>query len=390
MTNELDHATDLKKLFLLDPEIIFLNHGSFGACPKPVFEVYQEWQRKLERQPVEFLGRKVYEYDQQARQILADYLRAERDDLVFVLNATHGVNIVARSLNLMPGDEILTTDHEYGACNYTWEYICHLTGARYIHQPVEVPVESEEQIVDQLWRGVTSKTKVLFISHITSPTALRMPVEIICARAREQGIITLVDGAHAAGQIDLDLSAIGADFYTGNCHKWMLSPKGAAFLHTRKEMQSIIQPLVVSWGYSPTAQETHGSRYVDLLAWTGTRDPASALAVPAAISFMRSYQWDSVRHSCNLLLQEAIQEIHSKFNTTPIAAPGTNFFTQMGTASLPESTNLAYLKETLYEQYKIEIPCVEWNKKKMVRISVQGYNTKQDLDLLIQALDDLL
>jgi isopenicillin-N epimerase len=251
-------------------------------------------------------------------------------------------------------------------------------------------VESDGQIVDQLWSGVTPKTKVIFISHITSPTALTMPVEIICARAREQGIVTLVDGAHAAGQLDLDLPSIGADFYTGNCHKWMLSPKGAAFLYTRKEMQSIIQPLVVSWGYSPTAQNSHGSRYVDLLAWTGTRDPAAALAVPAAISFMKTYHWDSVRHSCNVLLHEAIQEIHNKFQTEPIAVPGTNFFAQMGTASLPESTNLTYLKENLYERYKIEIPCVEWNQKKMVRISVQGYNTKQDLDHLIQALDDLL
>lgn len=215
----------LKKYFLLDPEIHFLNHGSFGATPKPVFEAYQAWQLRLERQPVLFLGR---EYDQllrEARMALAAYVHAEADDLVYLTNATQAVNLVARSLNLAPGDEILTTDHEYGACDYTWEFLCGKTGAQYIRQSLPIPlVGGADEIAAQFWQGVTPRTKVIYLSHLTSTTALRLPVEQICQRARQAGILTLVDGAHALGQLPLDLTALGADFYTSNCHKWMLMP----------------------------------------------------------------------------------------------------------------------------------------------------------------------
>ena len=209
---------DLKQHFLLDPDIHFLNHGSFGACPRPVFEAYQEWQRRLERQPVLFLGRELVGYEHQARQALGEYLHAEADDLVFVPNVTHGVNIVARSLSLGPGDEILTTNHEYGACDNTWEYLCRKSGTHYIHQPLPTPLESDEEIVAQLWQAVTPRTRLIFLSHITSPTAMILPVGAICQRARQEGILTLIDGAHAPGQILVDLEAIEADFYTGNCH----------------------------------------------------------------------------------------------------------------------------------------------------------------------------
>ena len=235
---------NLKRHFLLDPTVTFLNHGSFGATPKPVFAAYQDWQRRLERQPVLFLGREIDGLLRQSRQALGEYLDAAADDLVYIPNATHGVNIVARSLALQPGDEILTTDHEYGACDYTWEFVCKKTGATYIHQPIPLPVQSEDEIIEQFWQGVTLRTKVIYLSHITSPTALRLPVEQICQRARQAGIWTLVDGAHAPGQIPLDLKAVGADFYTGNCHKWLLSPKGAAFLYARREAQPLIEPLI--------------------------------------------------------------------------------------------------------------------------------------------------
>ena len=208
--------TDFGQYFLLDPDIHFLNHGSFGACPRPVFEAYQEWQRRLELQPVLFLGRELVHYDQQARQALAEYLHAEADDLVYIPNATHGVNIVARSLDLRPGDEILTTNHEYGACDNTWQFLCQKSGARYIHQPLPTPLGSDEEIVERLWQDVTRRTRLIFVSQITSPTALILPVRAICQRARQEGILTLIDGAHAPGQIEIDLMAIGADFYTGN------------------------------------------------------------------------------------------------------------------------------------------------------------------------------
>jgi len=223
----------LKEFFLLDPSIHFLNHGSYGATPKPVFEAYQSWQSRLETQPVLFLGREIYGLLKESRNALGNYLNAVGDDLVYIPNATHGVNIVARSLDLQPDDEILTTDHEYGACDYTWEFICGKTGAKYIHQPIPLPVHTEEEIVEQLWQGVNSRTKVIYLSHITSSTALRFPVGEICQRAKEAGILSVVDAAHAPGQIHVDLQSLGPDILFGNCHKWMLAPKGSAFLYVR-------------------------------------------------------------------------------------------------------------------------------------------------------------
>jgi isopenicillin-N epimerase len=201
----------LKEFFLLDPNVIFLNHGSYGATPKPVFEAYQNWQLRLERQPVLFLGREFNHLMLEARSALGRYLKAAADDLVFIPNATHGVNIIAHSLRLQPGDEVLTTDHEYGACDYTWDFICGKTGARYIHQSIPLPVHSEEEIVEQFWQGVTPRTKVLYLSHITSATALRLPVEKICLRARQAGILTVIDAAHSPGQIPFDLAGDGFD-----------------------------------------------------------------------------------------------------------------------------------------------------------------------------------
>ncbi len=214
---------DLQNLFLLDPGVIFLNHGSFGATPRPVFEAYQAWQRRLEAQPVEFLGRELGEHLQAARQALAKYLGAPAEDLVFVPNATTGVNIVARSLPLRFGDEILASDHEYGACEKAWQFVCGKTGAVYRRQEISLPVRSPVEVVEILWQAVTKRTRVIFLSHMTSPTALRLPVEAICQRARAAGIWTVIDGAHAPGQIELDLPEVGADFYTGNCHKWLMS-----------------------------------------------------------------------------------------------------------------------------------------------------------------------
>ena len=381
---------NLRDFFLLDPSVIFLNHGSFGACPKPVMEVYQEWQYRLERQPVSFLGRELTAFDQQARQALGEYLHTAADNLVFIPNATHGVNIIARSVTLKPGDEILTTNHEYGACDYTWEFICQKTGATYIHQSIALPARSQEEMANQFWQGVTPRTKIIYLSHITSPTALSLPVDAICARARKVGILTLVDGAHAPGQVDLDLEAIGADWYTGNCHKWMLSPKGAGFLYSRPDVQRYIEPLVVSWGYHSTALTTTGSQFLDYLNWTGTKDPAASLAVPAAIQFMQEHHWAVVRGECHNLLKLAIQRICSLVEMEPLYPLDSALYYQMGIAPLPPDIDISILKTRLYEDYHIEIPLIEWCGHKFVRISVQGYNTQDDLDALYYGLKALL
>jgi len=230
-------STGLRDLFLLRPDVVFLNHGSFGACPQPVFETYQRWQRELERQPVEFLGRRFASLMRTAREALASYVHTAPEDLVYVPNATTGLNVVARSLPLQPGDEVLATDHEYGALNRTWRFVCAKRNATYVNYPLPLPIRSAEQVVETIWAGVTPRTRVLFISQYTSPTALILPVAELVRRARQAGILTVVDGAHMPGQIPLDLTALGADFYAGNLHKWLCAPKGAGFLNARREVQ---------------------------------------------------------------------------------------------------------------------------------------------------------
>ncbi len=214
---------NLRSLFLLNSDVTFLNHGSFGATPIPVFEVYQKWQRVLEYQPVRFLGRDIFQHLDTSRFALGKYLHADKDDLVYFPNPTFAVNAVARSLKLTPEDEVLTTNHEYGACKNTWHFLSQKQNFQLIEQPIDLPVTTQEEILTQFWQGVTPRTKVIFISHITSATALRLPIEAICSRARKAGILTIIDGAHAPGQISLDMQEIDADFYIGNCHKWLYS-----------------------------------------------------------------------------------------------------------------------------------------------------------------------
>jgi isopenicillin-N epimerase len=381
--------SSLKDYFLLDPNIVFLNHGSYGAAPKPVFEAYQSWQRRLESQPVLFLGRELPDLLRESRIDLGKYLNADADDLVYIPNATHGVNIVAHSLQFKSGEEILTTDHEYGACDYTWDHICEKTGAKYTHHPIPLPVDSHEEIVETFWQGVTARTKVIYLSHITSSTALRLPVEEICRRARDAGILTIIDAAHAPGQIALDLQLVGADILFGNCHKWMLAPKGAAFLYVRREIQNFIDPLIVSWGTKPTPDIATGSRFIDILQWTGTKDPTAALTVPTAIQFMKDHDWENVRGQCHKLLRQAIERICDLTKLTPLYPLDSDFYSQMGIAPLPKS-DLVLLKSRLYDEYQVEVPLTQWLDKQFVRISIQGYNTQQDVDALVNALKFLL
>ena len=381
--------TSLKEQFLLDPGVIFLNHGSFGATPIPVFRAYQDWQRRLERQPVLFLGRELDALLGEARAALGEYLHAAAENLVFIPNATHGVNILARSLELKPGEEVLTTDHEYGACDYTWDFVCAKNGAKYIHQPIPLPISSEEEILEQFWGGVTSRTRLIYLSHITSPTAMRLPVEAVCRRAAEAGILSIVDAAHSPGQIPVDLQELGADMVLGNCHKWMLSPKGAGFLYCRRELQHLVEPLIVSWGMRATAETSTGSRFIDILQWTGTRDPAAALAVPEAIRFMHENDWSEVRRACHELLRECIGKICELTGLEPAYPLASDLYSQMGIAPLPPC-NLDSLKRRLYDEHRIEVPLIQWGEHQFARISVQGYNIHEDMEALVEALRVLL
>jgi isopenicillin-N epimerase len=378
---------NMRNLFLLDPGVTFLNHGSFGACPRPVFDEYQRWQRELEQQPVEFLGRRFGGLMQAARSALGGYLGAEADDVVYVTNATVGLNIVARSLELRPGAEVLTSDHEYGALDRTWRFLCAKRGAKYIRQPVNVPITSAAEVIEAIWSGVTDRTRVLFLSHITSPTALTFPIKPLIERARERGIITIVDGAHAPGQIDLNLRALGADFYSGNLHKWLMSPKGSAFLYARKEVQHLVEPLVVSWGWE--SEKPSSSRFIDEQEWTGTRDIAAFLSVPAAIQFQRDHDWPRVRRACHELVRYARQQVSDLFGLPPLTPDDEQWFAQMAALPLP-ACDLDALKHRLYDEHRIEIPVIRWNDRCFVRISIQGYNTRADVDALIKALRAIL
>jgi isopenicillin-N epimerase len=377
----------LRKLFLLRGDVTFLNHGSFGACPRPVFEAYQSWQLELERQPVEFLARRFGDVLRVARDELAAFMGAAADDLVYVPNATTGLNIIARSLALQPEDEVLSTDHEYGALDRTWRFVCERRGARYINQTLPVPVESPEQVIQTLWEGVSEGTRVLFLSHVTSPTSLILPVAELVRRAREAGILTVIDGAHAPGQLQVDLTSLGADFYVGNCHKWMCAPKGAAFLYARREAQSLIEPLVVSWGWQ---SDTPGpSRFIDEQEWQGTRDIAAYLAVPSAIAFQAENDWPSVREDCHELTRSARQAIANLTGLDPISPDSSQWYAQMVSVPLP-SCDAKALQRRLYDEFAIEVPIVLWNGQPMVRVSVQGYNTSADVEALVFALSRLL
>jgi len=374
----------------------FLNHGSFGACPRPVFAVYQQWQRALEAQPVEFLGRRLSELLRQTRQRVATFVGAAANDLVLVPNVTYALNIVARSVALQPGNEVLGITHEYGAIERAWRYVCHQRGATYVNHPVTLPVTSPDEIVAQIWRGVTPRTRVILLSHITSPTALIMPVAEICRRARAAGIISVIDGAHAPGQIDLNLTALGADFYGGNCHKWLCAPKGAGFLYARSEWQSMLEPLVVSWGWQPPEPLSgsflaypEGRPLQAYYEWMGTDEPSALLTIPAAIEFQQDNDWPSVRRACHALLREASQCVLALSGLPPLTPDDNGWWVQMRSLPLPPC-DPTQVQARLWREWRVEVPCFIWEGKPLIRISIQAYNSPADIDRLLAGLRAVL
>lgn len=379
MSNPTPSAEELKPLFLLNPAIAFLNHGSFGATPKSVFAEYQRIQRDLEWEPVEFIGRSQQSRLDQARSKLAAYVGVPANDLVFVRNTTTGVNTIAKSLALKPGDEVLASNLEYGACNYTWERACAAAGATYNQVEIPLPITTVEAFVDAFWSAITDKTRVIFLSHITSGTAMILPVKEICAKARKAGILTVIDGAHVPGQIPLDILDLGADIYTGNCHKWLCAPKGSGFLYVHPDHQSWVHPLVTSWGY---AQEN--PTFTARLQVQPTEDVSAYLAVPAAIQFQADHHWDAVRDRCHNTGIAIRNRLHQRFGTEPIYPD--NWFGQMALVTLPKGGDFDDLTLRLYHHHGVEIPITRHNEHAFVRISVQGYVSDQDLDRLESAL----
>jgi isopenicillin-N epimerase len=388
-------AAALRQEFLFDPDVVFLNHGSFGATPEPVFAEYGRWQRELERQPVEFLGRRAEDLLDEARAAMAAYLGCARDDLVFVPNATTGINVVAKSLALEPGDEVVGTDLEYGACERSWEWLCQQRGARYVKAHAPLPLTSPDEVVEAIFAAVTPRTRAIFLSHVTSGTALRLPIETVGQRAREAGILTVVDGAHAVGQWPVDLDAIGVDLYASNFHKWLCAPKGSGFLYAHPDQQQWLESPIVSWGWvDGNDHHRPQSQFVSRNQIQGTRDIAAFLSAPAAVAYQEARDWETVRERCHALAVEARDRI-AALSALPQIAPveswdSYRWFRQMAVAPLPHGIDGKSLKRRLYDEYRVEAPITSWNDQPFIRISFQGYNTRDDLEALMVALEDLL
>ena len=350
----------MRELFLLDPEVVYLNHGSFGACPRPVFETYQRLQRELERQPIEFLARerRLPELLEPARLRLAEYIGSPPGDLVFATNASSALNAAIRSLELEQGDEVLLGDAEYGGLDILWDWVAARTGATLRRVPFEDLVPAP-------------RTRVVFCSHVEWSSGRVNDVAAVCAAARDAGAVSIVDGAHVPGQVDVDVLAAGADVYAGNCHKWLCAPKGSGFLYVRPELQPRIEPPVISWDYSA------GSSFTDRHRWQGTRDPAAYLSVPAAIDFQAEHDWPAVRERCHALLE--------RFRDASGLEPLTDRFVQMLGFRLPVADG-ALFQRALYDRHRIEVPGFEVAGATVMRVSAQAYNDESDLDALTEAL----
>lgn len=377
----------MKSNFYLDNTITFLNHGSFGACPKPVFEEFQRFQLELESEPVDFIQKKLPVYLKEAKKPLAKFIGCNAEDFFFTPNPTFAINTVMRSLKLQRGDEILTTNHEYGAMDRTWNFYCKKSGAKYIRQEISLPIVSKEQIIEEFWKGYTKNTKVIFLNQMSSSTALIFPVKEICDKAQELGLITIIDGAHVPGQIDLNIQELNPDFYTGTLHKWMLAPKGSSFLYVKKEFQSEIDPLVVSWGYENLAPSE--SQFLDYHEYQGTNDHSAFLCTPKVISFLEENNWKEKSKLCRKVVLENYQRFCDLVGTQPICPITEEFLGQM--ASIPVRTKNPFaLKELLYTKYKIQIPVMPLNGETYIRYSINVYNSFEDLDVLYQAITDII
>jgi isopenicillin-N epimerase len=377
--------------FLLEPGIVFLNHGSFGARPREVVEEQARFRLAAEAEPVRFLSRLSGELLESALGRLAAFVGAPARDLAFVENATTGIGIAAKSLALESGDEVIGTDHEYGACAEAWRRACKASGASYRAISVPLPYAGDADFIGRLERAIGPRTKVLFVSHVTSPTALEFPVTEVCRLARERGLVSVIDGAHVPGQLALDLSSLGADFYTGNCHKWLCGPLGSAFLYVRAGLHELVEPPVVSWGLVDESEGTAvhdsyagSSALARRLRWMGTRDISAFLAVPAAIEFSARHAGEGRR--CAMLAAETARKAASALGLESLAREGSEL--RMALVPLPEC-DPARLKAALFGRYRIEVPVTGYGGSRFVRLSFHIYNDEGDAAAFLGALGEL-
>ena len=378
----------------LDPSVTFLNHGSFGACPREVLERQAALRAEMEAEPVRFLSRELDGRLDEARTALAGFLGAEADDLGFVSNATSGVNAVLRSRVFAPGDELLTTDHAYNACRNALAYVAERTGARVVVVPVPFPVASPDVIVERVLAGVTPRTRLALLDHVTSPTGIVLPLARLCAELGARGVDVLVDGAHAPGMVELDLRTLGATYYSGNCHKWLCAPKGSAFLWVRRDRHADVRPLTISHGAN--RKKPGRSRFRLEFDWTGTSDPTAWLTVPVAIECIGSMLpggWPAVMARNHALAVEARARLCAAVGSPPPCPE--SMLGSLASVILPDGTQtesvwgrLDPLQVRLFEQWHIEVPVMSWPAppRRLIRISAQLYNSGAQFEHLAEAL----
>jgi isopenicillin-N epimerase len=390
---------EFRKLWLLDKQVTFLNHGSFGACPGAVLEKQSALREELEREPVRFLAMNLEAMLDDARATLAEFIGADPEGVAFVPNATTAVNTVLRSLDLRPDDELLTTNHAYPACLNAINYVAAISGARAVIASVPFPLGSPADILDRVLRRVSSRTKLCVVDHVTSPTALIFPVSELVRELKKKGVDTLVDGAHAPGMLPLDVREVGAAYYTGNCHKWLCAPKGAAFLYVAQERRKAIHPLSISLGAGSGRADR--SRFHLEFDWVGTGDPSAYLCVPEAIKYMGSLLptgWPEIMRLNHRKTLVARKVLCGSLGVPPPCPD--ELVGSMASIPLPEGTSMAAdstgnndpVHRELFERYRIEVPVIAWPSppQRLIRVSAQLYNSAREYEALAQALGELL
>ncbi len=373
----------------LDPSVTFLNHGSFGACPAAVLAKQGELRERLEREPVQFFVHALEPLLDEARRALAEFVGADADGLAFVPNATTAVSTVLRSLDLAAGDEILVTDHGYSACRNAVERLVEERGIRVVVARVPFPLRGPGEVTDAVLAAVTARTRLAIVDHVTSPTALVFPVEAIARALESRGVDLLVDGAHGPGMLALDVKAIGAPYYTGNLHKWVCAPKGAAFLHVREDKRPRIRPLVTSHGYS--AKRPERSRYRLEFDFLGTDDPTACLSVPEAIRHVGSLagSWQALRDRNHAAAVEARARICAALGLEPPCPP--EMLGSMAAMIAPDGAfehPIGPMQRALFDEHRVEVPLFPWPAppKRVLRVSMQLYNSLEDVDALLTAI----
>lgn len=376
---------ELRAQWLIDPDVTFLNHGSFGATPEPVLREQDRLRRLIERQPLDFLDRHFAEHYESALVSVAEFLCADVEGCVFVPNATTGVATVVASTPLSPGDEIVTTDHAYQAIATTLHRIGALTGARIVTVPIALPIADPAEVVDAVAAALTDRTRLLVIDAVTSPTGIVLPLADIVARARQHGVPVLVDAAHAPGMLDVDIGALGADYWTGNLHKWVCSPKGAAILYVVPEHRDSLRPLVTSHGYQ------QGFRAE--LSWSGTSDVTALFAAPAAIEFLSSIGWQRIRDYGTALVRYGQQLACDAIGVQPVVPE--KMTAMMSLVPLPPGVAATYpaaveLNNRLWHEHRIEAMISSLHGQGLLRLSGHVHNRAEDYQRLAEVLPSVL